>query len=359
MNIITIIAIGLLGILLGAVFSPISILLAKKIKTIDDPGSSPRKIHTKATPCAGGLVLFLGLLTAVVSGLIKDAYVIKILFAGLFVFLTGLVDDRKSLSVLAKFFGQFMAATVLIVLGIRVQVLHNLFEGVQSLRWLVKFGDIFITYLWVIGLTNAFNFVDSMDGLLMQLSQISLLIIVVATILFGQFELVIFAIFMKGLLLSMSVFNSHEALYFLGDSGSMCLGFTLAAASILLRPLGLPQANSWFFPITLFAVPLFDMLLVINSRSRKRNKVYKASRDHTYHRLCSIFRSPYRAIEVMKLETYFWGLAGLYAIYQSTLMANLLFGAFLVNYLISLVYLESSNVQKALNDAHNFYNVYK
>lgn len=356
MNYIKVIINILFGLLLGVVLSPIAMELAKKLKLIDDPNSSPRKIHKKPTLCAGGMVLFLGLLIGSITGIPQfDTDIIKILLAGCVVFLTGVLDDHKSISVFQKFAGQFAGTTVLILLGIHVQVLESSLLPMTLSQPLAAFLDILITYIWVIGLSNAFNFVDSMDGLLIQLSQIALLFIGISAIIFGQSNIAMLAVFLLGILIAMSIFNAHPAIYFLGDSGALFLGFLLAAVSILLRPVNLPQASSWFFPITFFTVPLFDMCLVVFSRLRHKTKFYKAGTDHTYHRLCRIGLSNYRAIEVMKLESIFWGFLGMVAIYQTPTLANILFGLFLVNFVGSYFYLDSLKNENKIDDPTIFY----
>lgn len=336
--------------------SPIAMELANKLKLIDDPSSSPRKIHTKPTPCAGGIVLFGGLAIGIITGIPQfDTEIIKIILAGCMVFLTGVLDDHKSISVFQKFAGQFAGTTVLILLGIHIQVFESALLPIPLSNNLAVFLDLLMTYIWMIGLSNAFNFVDSMDGLLIQLCQIAILFVGISAMIFGQSNIAMLMVFLLGILIAMSVFNSHPAIYFLGDSGALFLGFLLAAVSILLRPVNLPQASSWFFPITFFTVPLFDMGLVVFSRLRHKTKFYKAGTDHTYHRLCRMGLSNYRAIEVMKLESIFWGFLGMVAIYQEPVIANLLFGLFLINFIGSYFYLDSSKNEKKPNDPTIFY----
>ena len=346
----------LIGLLLGAGLSPIAIILAKKLKLIDDPSSSQRKIHRKPTPRAGGIVVFIGLVLGTVLNISNvDDKIIKIVFAGAIIFLTGLIDDHKSITVFQKFSGQFLATTALILLGIRVQMFEGLVLPIPMSENVAFILDLIVTYLWVIGLSNAFNFIDSMDGLLTQLSQIAIFFLTVSALLFDQYEIAIFMVLLVGLLTSISVFNSHPAIYFLGDSGALFLGFVLAAVSILLEPIDLPQASSWFFPITLFTLPLFDMFLVVTSRIRHKVKFYKASTDHTYHRLCRIGLSNNRAIEIMKLESFIWGFVGIYAIYQTPLIANLLFVLFLINFIGSSFFLDSKKFERSSEDKSIYY----
>ncbi len=341
---------------LGLGLTPVAMFLAKKLKLIDDPNSSPRKIHRKPTPRAGGIVIFIGLVFGTILTISNlDDKIIKIVIAGSIIFLTGFIDDRKSITVFQKFAGQFLATTALILLGIRVQMFEGLVLPIALSGNVAFILDLIVTYLWMIGLSNAFNFIDSMDGLLTQLSQVAIFFVTVSALLFGQYEIAVFMALLVGLLISISVFNSHPALYFLGDSGSLLLGFLLAAISILLEPVDLPQTSSWFLPITLFTLPLFDMFLVVTSRTRHKVKFYKASTDHTYHRLCRIGLSNNRAIEIMKLESYIWGFVGIFAIYQTPLFANLLFGLFLINFIGSYCFMDSKRIDRSSEDKSIYY----
>jgi len=340
---------------LGFGLSPLAIKLAKSMKLIDDPRSSPRKIHNRPTPRAGGIILFLSLLIALLTKAVHfDEEINKILLSASIVFITGLIDDHKDLNVIQKFAGQFLATTVLIVLGIHVRVFGSLRFILNLSQPFASFLDLLLTYLWVIGLTNAFNFIDSMDGLLIHLSQIAIFFIGISALAFQQINIAMVMVFLLGLLISMAVFNSHPAIYFMGDSGALFLGFILAAVSILLTPIDLPQTSSWFFPIALFSVPLFDMFLVVASRLRHKTKFYKAGTDHTYHRLCLLGLSSSRAIEVMKLEALFWGFVDMVAIYQSVILANLIFGIFLINFFGSYFYLDLA-IRKETTDHTIFY----
>ena len=356
MNYINLVINIIIGTLLGLGLVPLALRLAKKLKLIDDPSSSLRKIHNRPIPRAGGIVLFLGLIIALLIKITRfDIEILKIILAASVVFITGLIDDHNSITVFQKFIGQFLATTVLILLGIQVNIFGSLRFSLNMPQGIAVLLDMLITYLWVIGLSNAFNFIDSMDGLLIQISQISVLFIGTIAMVFGQINITMLMVFLLGLLIAISVFNSHPAIYFLGDSGALFLGFVLAAVSILLEPIDLPQPSSWFLPITLFTLPLFDMFLVVTSRTRHKVKFYKASTDHTYHRLCRMGFSNNRAIEIMKLESFIWGFVGIFAIYQTPLFANLLFGLFLVNFVVSYIFLDSKKIDQSSEDKSIYY----
>jgi UDP-GlcNAc:undecaprenyl-phosphate GlcNAc-1-phosphate transferase len=128
---------------------------------------------------------------------------------------------------------------------------------------------------------------------------------------------------------------------FAGDSGVQAMGFFLGAISILYNPVIQPQASSWFVPITLVAIPLFDVGLVVFSRVKHRRPIYKADLNHTYHRVLAKTGSHQRTIWLMDMGALFVGAVGLYALYQNPLISNSIFvGLLLTGVVLILVLAE-------------------
>lgn len=305
--------------------------IARKFKLVDIPGSAPHKRHEQATPLSGGPILAVAVTLAYFmfqpSRLeLTDGILIG---SGLMV-IWGLIDDRFDMPVAAKLAGQLAASAALIVLGIQVRFTQ------------VAWADILLTILWVVGMTNAFNFVDSMDGLALGLASIATGFFMLATLDAGQLGLAALSAALLGAAVGMYVFNSSPAILFLGDSGSQLLGFALAAIGIAYVPAGagLPQGVSWFTPILILGVPLFDAGLVVISRLRLRKPVYRAQNDHTYHRLVSLGLRPSRSVAVMHLAAIVLGLAATVALQLSVLLANVLFASVLAGGMAALIYLE-------------------
>jgi UDP-GlcNAc:undecaprenyl-phosphate GlcNAc-1-phosphate transferase len=288
----------------------ISIKIAMHLNLIDFPGSAPHKQHTRPTPLAGGIAL--------VSAL------------ALF----------RSIPPLAKFVGQVLAALILIRLGVYVKIF-------ESPEFFLRFNgpvdvylDWLLTILWVVGITNAFNFVDSMDGLSVGLGGMAAAFFMLVTLDAQQAMLSRYSAVIVGICIGLYFFNSPSALLFLGDSGAQTLGFTLAVLAIAYRPQGANQSSSWLVPIMLLAVPIFDTTLVVFSRLRRKRPIYTAGRDHTYHRLLGMGLGATRSVLVMQVTALLLGCLAVVVLTQPPLIANLVFASVIFLSIIALIFLE-------------------
>jgi UDP-GlcNAc:undecaprenyl-phosphate GlcNAc-1-phosphate transferase len=218
---------------------------------------------------------------------------------------------------------------LLIALGVQVRMLPQ--------NWI----NIAITLLWVVGITNAYNFVDSMDGLAIGLGAQAAAFFMLVTFDSGQADLSQLSAILLGACIGCFFFNSSPARFFMGDSGSQFLGFLLAALAIAYNPPGFEQLASWYVPILLMGVPIFDITLVVYSRMRHRQPVYKAARDHSYHRLVSMGMSSNRAVLTMHITALLLGCLAFVALGLPPLTANLIFATILGAGAVALVLLES------------------
>jgi UDP-GlcNAc:undecaprenyl-phosphate GlcNAc-1-phosphate transferase len=162
------------------------------------------------------------------------------------------------------------------------------------------------------------------------LSAITSLLLIFASLISMQDDLVFLAASLLGITVGLLFYNLPPARLFMGDSGVQSLGFFLGAISILYNPVVQPQEASWFVPITLLAVPIFDVGLVIFSRLKDRTPLFTADLKHTYHRLTANGLSHLKALWSMDMAALFSGSIGLYALYQEPLTANLIFLGLLI-----------------------------
>ena len=229
-------------------------------------------------------MLSLLVLTAA-SGIWKIPDLRKTLIPILLIFGLGLWDDIRGMRALTKLAVQVIAAVILIFSGIYIQILQTNTFFIGGTGAVYRWIDYGLTLIWVVGVTNAFNLVDSMDGLGTGLSSWAFAFFMLATYQSGQISLSILSALMLGICLGLYFFNAPPARLFLGDSGDQTLGFLMATLAILYSPLDVMQASSWFVPILLVGVPIFDTALVFFSRLRRGQRFYLAGTDHTYHRL--------------------------------------------------------------------------
>jgi UDP-GlcNAc:undecaprenyl-phosphate/decaprenyl-phosphate GlcNAc-1-phosphate transferase len=292
----------LVSLLLTLVTGLIGIWIARRFNLMDFPGVAPYKQHKMPMPYAGGIALVLSLIVlTLLTGLWRDPEIRSMMIIGLVVFGFGLLDDIRRLSPQTKILGQLFAAILVVFSGVTIQVFESqsfFFGGSSPLFvWL----DRFLTVFWIVGVTNAFNLVDSMDGLSVGLSGWAFAFFMLATITSGQHLLSVTSAIMVGICLAIFYYNSSPAKLFLGDSGAQTLGFLLSVMAILYNPIDSFQTSSYLVPILLVGVPIFDTSLVTISRLRKRIPFYKGNRDHTYHRLVVMGMEPSRAVFTMHL----------------------------------------------------------
>jgi UDP-GlcNAc:undecaprenyl-phosphate/decaprenyl-phosphate GlcNAc-1-phosphate transferase len=332
----------LLSSLLVAGLAFLSLRLAYRVGLLDVPQSAPHKQHTAPTPLAGGIALAgVLLLSAWFFGTYHDPNVAATFWAGSLVLVFGLWDDFRGITPPLKFIGQGLAVVLLIRLGVSIQIFESpeFFLGSQYplnlyLNWI-------LTFLWIVGITNAFNFVDSMDGLAVGLGGMAAAFFMLVTIDSGQPLLSRHSALILGACIGLYFFNSPPAQLFLGDSGAQTLGFVLAVLAIAYRPVGANQSSSYLVPIMLLGIPIFDTVLVVLSRLRRKRKVYTAARDHTYHRLLAFGWNSNRAVLFMQVSSLLLGCLAFVILTRPPLFANGIFGLVVLAGMLALAYLDN------------------
>jgi UDP-GlcNAc:undecaprenyl-phosphate GlcNAc-1-phosphate transferase len=285
---------------------------------------------------AGGLVLVLVLASIFIlfgRYFTQDAW--KILAATLVVAVFGIYDDWRGLDVKGKLLGQLLAAGLLVYLGVQISIVRFSIGPLTP-----DILNPLLTVIWLIGVTNAYNLIDSADGLAISLGITSSLFMIVGSIVALQVDLTYQATIIFGVFLGLLFHNISPARLFLGDGGAQTAGFLLASLGILYSPAGLDRLSSWFVPITFFALPIFDTSLVFFSRMKRGIPFYRADLNHTYHRLVRLGLSPARAIWLMDLAALAVGATGLFALYQKPALANLIFAGLIVSGMLAFMYLD-------------------
>ena len=325
----------LFSIASGLLLTKVSMWIAQKADIIDYPGRTAHKIHTVATPRSGGIAILLALMILIsVYGLWQGEKVRGLVLPTIIIFIFGLVDDKRGMSAPVKLLGQLIAVTLLILLGTRVKFLENPNFFIQLDRPVAYWLNILITIFWMVGITNAMNMVDSMDGLAIGLCQVISGFFLFMAMVSRQAELVYLSAMIFGIIWGVGFFNKQPAKTFLGDSGAQLLGFLLAAVAIAYQPIAYGPASSWFAPILIFSVPIFDTTLVTVSRVLRGLPFYKANLDHTYHRLVKRGWDSNRAVALMQLAAVVFALLSVAIVYLPSLFANLIFAAWLVIFIV-------------------------
>jgi UDP-GlcNAc:undecaprenyl-phosphate GlcNAc-1-phosphate transferase len=317
------------ALLTGTLTSFIAIPLCERFGLIDNPGTAPHKQHARPTPLAGGLVIGMSLMILILAypGLISGKMLWAVIAAAI-ILAFGIWDDIAGLSAGIKFTGQFLAVGIAIYCGIRVDIISK--ADIPGGALMAHSLNIILTVFWLVGITNAFNLIDSMDGIVAGLSTLASAFFIFVTSASGQPELTLWAAILTGISLALYFWNMPPARYFLGDSGAQTLGFLLAALAILYTPTTKIQASSWFAPILILGVPIFDTTLVVFSRLRRHLPPFEGNRDHTYHRLVKGGLNSSRAVSLLHIIALALDSLALFSLSQHPIVANTIFAICLV-----------------------------
>lgn len=288
--------------------TPVVQRVARRTGMVDKP--SARKQHTVPTPMLGGVAIYLAVIVALL--LLGDRFyvhqVVSIFVGATLMSFLGLWDDRRGLSPWVKLGGQFLAAGIVALTDVRIELFP----------WAAL--NIAATLLWVVGITNAMNLLDNMDGLSGGVSAIAALFFLLFALMSKQYLVGALAAALVGACLGFLFYNLNPASIFMGDTGALFLGFTLASLAIKLRFPDNSAFVTWMVPVFVLAVPIFDTTLVIISRLRRRlNPLTTPGKDHLSHRLALLTRSPREAVLICYIIGFLAGIAATFITQASVL----------------------------------------
>ena len=295
-----------LGALLTCILTPLIRHLALNKGFVDCPHRA-RKVHQTATPRLGGasvllsfLLVFLiaGLAVPMLSKLLwgNNPLIGSILLGSLGIFIIGFLDDLARLSPRTKLFGEFLIAG-LVVWGANLSFTTVQFLGLGSIsfsEW-VGFG---LACLWIVGMANAINLIDGLDGLASGITLAGLLAVSVVGYLAGISSVTWMSTLLIGCLLGFLVYNSRPASIFLGDCGSLTLGY-LAGCLALLASSREDGVLDGIFPVLAFAVPILDCIFAIFRRTMRGRSPFSPDMEHFHHRLMAKGLSHGKAVLAM------------------------------------------------------------
>jgi UDP-GlcNAc:undecaprenyl-phosphate GlcNAc-1-phosphate transferase len=300
----------LISFILSWILSPIVGRAALRLQILDLPND--RKIHTVAVPRIGGVVVASSIVMTILAAVALDWIMAEqfafdlsrwwpVFAGGAIVFLIGTLDDVKSLPVWPKFLAQTAAALLAIAMGVRVDQISLFGSGTVDLGVLA----IPLTFLWIVGITNAFNLVDGLDGLAAGLGSIAAATCAALFVLRGDAQDAGLLMIVLGALLGFLPHNFNPARMYLGDSGSLLTGYFLAVTTII----GIkqtPTALAAFIPLLVLGLPIVDTLFSMFRRvmacqsgndsdttppiswARALKRMFEADRQHFHHRMLEI-----------------------------------------------------------------------
>ena len=274
--------------LIGFLLTPIVILFLKKMEFVDSPGG--RKIHNGFIPSMGGIAFVLATFVSVLAWLDSQLIMeIRFLLAAFgLMFFVGLRDDMVNMSAFQKLAGQFISAYLVVVMAdIRLTGLYGFF-GVYDIPLWVSYG---ISFFTILVLTNSFNLIDGLDGLAGSISLVTFLFLGWWFLEADLLSYSVFSFILVGAILSFLVYNWHPAKIFMGDTGSLSLGFALAVLTILFIDKNGTMANfeGWKFNapiasgIALLIIPIYDTTRIFIKRMLKGKSPMEPDKSHVHH----------------------------------------------------------------------------
>jgi UDP-GlcNAc:undecaprenyl-phosphate GlcNAc-1-phosphate transferase len=279
-----IIILPLLAAVITFLTMPIVRRLSGKVGAFALPGE--RHVHKNNVPSSGGVAIFIGFLMAVLFFNDTSPEIMGFLIGGAIITAVGLLDDIFDLPPIVKFFGQIVAALIVIAAGVRVEFVGNMGTGNDGLYYL-GFLSLPFTFFWIVGITNAINFLDGLDGLAGGVTGIASWTLATVALLSGRYDTAVLAFTLGAAAFAFLPYNfsdSPRKKIFMGDAGSNFLGYSLAVLSIL-GMVKIAAAFSMLIPILILAVPIFDTLFAIIRRLAAGKSPFEADKMHLHHRI--------------------------------------------------------------------------
>lgn len=319
MNIIQIIETFFIAVVVSYLVTPFIRMVAMKLNYYDHPQDN--KVHRHPTPLLGGVAIFVAFIIAILTKEnVMSSHVVRAVLLGASILLVvGLVDDRIGMMPGLKLLGQFLAAMVIIKAGLRMEFISNYYLSV------------ILTYIWIIGITNSFNLLDNMNGLSAGIAGISALFFGILSCINGQTTVSAISFALAGSSFGFLKHNFPKANIFMGDSGSLVLGYILAAVGIMGSWKTDTLTSSLMIPALILGYPIFDTVLVSIMRILEGRSIFQGGKDHSSHRLALLGFKRFRTVLIVYAICFSLGVVAI-AVTKTRWTVGILFGvlAFIV-----------------------------
>ena len=319
---------------------------AYKIGAIDVPKDN-RRMHKKPVPRLGGLAIFLGFIVSMLLFVDIDHQMKGILLGASIIVVLGVVDDMSPLRALFKFFVQIFAALVAVFHGVVIEILSNPNVFAENPYWELNWLSIPITVLWIVGITNAVNLIDGLDGLACGVSTISAVSMLVIALLVSEGDVALVMASLVGACLGFMPYNRNPAKMFMGDTGSTFLGYVLATISIqgLFKYYAIV---SFAVPFLILGLPMFDTLFAIIRRLAHGQNPMAPDRGHIHHRLIDMGLSQKQAVAALYVISSILGLSAVVLTSSGAVKAMLLLMALAVAAFLASRVIFRRDIDKAM-----------
>ncbi|MBQ6315224.1 MAG: undecaprenyl/decaprenyl-phosphate alpha-N-acetylglucosaminyl 1-phosphate transferase [Mogibacterium sp.] len=280
----------LIGTVVSALTTPLSIKLAFKFDIIDRPRDD-RRVHNRPIPRFGGMGIFVGSMVAMIIPATMNNNIRIAMMGGLLMYALGVADDIADLRPAVKFAGQLAIATLMYSMGIRIRFFNALIAPAAGSKTVVFLGAglaYVVTVLWIVGITNAVNLMDGLDGLAagsMAIMALSLAYVAyIHGIRLGMMPVCIALCAIAGGCIGFLPYNFSPAKTFMGDGGALYLGYMISVLSVI-SPLKRATMVGAIIPMLVLAVPIFDTAFAMLRRMARQESIMKADKGHLHHHL--------------------------------------------------------------------------
>ena len=322
----------LIAFVVSFALTPVVKILAQKVGAMDVPGEA-RRVHDHPIPRMGGLAIFLGFIVSMLLFVDITQEVRGILLGAIIIVITGVIDDIISLRAWTKFLIQILSAVIAVLHGVVINVVSNpnVFSSQEAivLGWLA----IPLTVLWIVGITNSVNLIDGLDGLAVGVSTISCVTILVVALLVSEPNVALIVAALAGACIGFMPYNLNPARIFMGDTGSLLLGYVLATVSVL----GLFKFYAivtFVVPVLALAVPLSDTLFAFCRRILHGQSPFHADRGHFHHKLMDLGLNQKQAVAILYAISATLGLAAVVLTTKGSIRIALLILALLIGFVV-------------------------
>lgn len=320
----------LMGItaLISAVITPLVKKLAIKVNAIDVP-KDERRIHKKPIPRMGGVAIYIAFICGILLNISQFSLDdLGIVIGATVIVIGGVIDDMNELRPRYKLAFQIVAACILVAFGLKINVITNPF-GVGGEYINLTIIGIPLTIIWIIGVTNAFNLIDGLDGLSAGVGLISSLTLLIVSFINGRVDAVFFTTILAGAILGFLPYNFNPASIFMGDTGAQLIGFLLAATSIN-GAIKSAAALVIAVPLLALGLPIYDTLFAIVRRKVNGKPISQGDKGHLHHRLLGLGLSQRQAVLIIYLINAILGGAAIIAMQVSSKKAYFLLASVVV-----------------------------
>ena len=280
-----------IGVGVTLLFTPVSIKLAHRFGIMDIP-KDDRRMHVRAMPRFGGLGIFVGSTAALIMPASQNTQIMYAMIGGLLMYILGTIDDIFDLKPLVKFAGQTAIAIMMYAVGIRITFISDFFGSAtanENANLVLSNSLAFIiTVLWIVGVTNAVNLMDGLDGLAAGTTAIMMMSLAYIAYIhgdrYGRMTVCVALVAIAASCIGFLPYNFSPAKTFMGDGGALYLGYMIAVLSVI-SPLKKATLVASIIPIMTLAIPIFDTLFAIVRRSLNHEPIMKADHGHLHHHL--------------------------------------------------------------------------